>query len=174
MATTPMPGEFGVVRTTGWFPQLIRLFTQSQVNHAFIVLEDGHSIVEAQRVGAVISDLSKWETGHLVVYSRIHDTPITAAEVCKEARALVGTPYNFLDLVALALLLVGRRWTWLLDRAKRPDRLICSQLVDRAFTLAGLQLFDDKRPDNEVTPGDLLLLIAEDVPTHTSTPQESS
>lgn len=168
MASTPKPGEFGVVRTSGWFPQAIRLLTRSQVNHAFIVLEDGHSIVEAQAVGAVISDLSKWETGHLVVYSRIHRDPATATAVCAAARSLVGTPYNFLDIGALAFLLLGFRWAWLLNRAQSLRRLICSQLVDRSFALAGQRLFADGRPDGEVTPGDLLLLIAEDVPTHTS------
>lgn len=171
MATTPAPGEFGVVRTRGWFPQAIRLLTKSQVNHAFVILEDGHSVVEATERGAVISDLSKW-ADHLVVYSRIHQSSVSVEAVCRAAEALVGTPYNFLDIVALALLNLGRRWTWLLERAQRADRLICSQLVDRAFQKAGLRLFADGRPDGEVTPGDLLLLIAEDVPTHTA--QESS
>lgn len=166
MATTPAPGEYGVVRTKGFVAWAIRLFTRSQVNHAFIVLEDGHSIVEAQAVGAVVADLSKWD-GHLIVYSRIHANPLTAAAVITAARGLLGRRYNFLDLVALALLLLGRRWDWLLERAQRSDRLICSQLVDRAFRDAGQALFDDGRPDGEVTPGDLLLLIAEDVPTHT-------
>lgn len=165
MATTPQPGEFGVVRTSTFVGQCIRLLTRSQVNHAFVCLEDG-LIVEAQRIGARLAHVSKFD-GRLIVYSRIHDSAADAGRVQVAARSLLGTPYNFLDIAALALLSLGLRWDWLLDRAQTSRRLICSQLVDRAFRRAGLPLFDDDRPDGQVTPGDLLLLIAEDVPTHT-------
>lgn len=165
MATTPQPGEFGVVRTTSFVAPFIRILTKSQVNHAFVCLEDGQ-IVEAQSVGARVAHVSKFD-GRLVVYSRIHDSEESADAVQTAAKNLLNTPYNYIDIVALALLNVGLRWNWLLKRAQSMNRLICSQLVDRAFRTAGLTLFADGRPDGQVTPGDLLLLIAEDVPTHT-------
>lgn len=163
MSVTPKPGEFGVVRTKGFIQVMIRVFTRSQVNHAFIVCEDGHTIIEAQTKGAVVSDLSKWE-GHLVVFSAIG----AGQPVIDKARTLIGTPYNFLDIFAIGLRCLGLKWGWVASRAEREDRLICSQLVDRAFHLAGHDLFADGRPDGSVTPGDLLLLIAEGVPTHTA------
>jgi hypothetical protein len=45
------------------------------------------------------------------------------------------------------------------SRIERADRLVCSQLVDKAYLLAGEHLFSDGRYPGEVTPGDLLDLI---------------
>jgi hypothetical protein len=38
--------------------------------------------------------------------------------------------------------------------------MICSQLVDEAYLRAGVHLFDDGRDPGDVTPGDLLYVIA--------------
>lgn len=160
MASTPAPGQFGVVRTKGFVQAMIRLFTRSQVNHAFLVL-DGGKVIEAQTAGAIINPLSKYD-GHEVVYSRITLTADQVADVITAACSLRGTPYNFLDIVAIGLGCLGIDWPSVADRAQRADRLICSQLVDRAYRLAGIHLYDDGRPDGGVTPGDLLMWIAAD------------
>ncbi len=142
---------------------LIRLFTRSQVNHAAVYVGNGH-YVEARMHGARVADLAGVLHGAkppvVLVESRFTLTPDEQTRVAQSALALVGTPYNFLDLVALGLLTMGIRWSWLVKRTQREDRLICSQLVDRAYAHAGLELFTDGRQDGSITPGDLLLYLA--------------
>jgi cell wall-associated NlpC family hydrolase len=150
-------GQFGVVRTNSVAAWLIRLGTRSQVNHAFVFIDEDF-IVEAEGTGAVISRASKYAD---MTVSHFPLTDAEAAAIGAEARKLVGTPYGYLDIACLTLLSLGVRWQWLLDRAQASRTLICSQLVDRAYRNAGLHLYDDGRPDGEVTPGDLLVLLAE-------------
>lgn len=151
-------GQYGVVRTTGLIGAIIRLGTRSQVNHAFVFIGNDR-VVEAQPGGAVIGSATKY--AHLLhPVSRFPLTDAEARRIAAAAEALVGTPYNFLDIAALGLLSLGLRWGWLERRAQSSKRLICSQLVDRAYSVAGVPLFTDGRPDGSVTPGDLLLLLA--------------
>lgn len=161
----PTPGAFGVVRTsTPIIAAAIRLLTRSQVNHAFIVVgADGKGdwdVIEAQSKGATLAKLSKWADKEVVFSDPLPDGKYVLP-VVNAARLLLGTPYNYLDIAALFFLLLGVRFSWLLKRAQTSKRLICSQLVDRAYRLAGLHLFDDDRPDGEVTPGDLLMFVAQ-------------
>jgi hypothetical protein len=151
-------GQFGVVRTNGIVAWGIRLGTRSQVNHAFLVLDDNGTIIEAEPQGARLSHLSHYPDA---VMSHLELTPEQQQHVVAAGRALRDTPYNWLDIVGLGLLSLGLRWRWLQTRAQSSKTLICSQLVDRVYDLAGIHLYDDGRPDGEVTPGDLLTLLAE-------------
>lgn len=160
----PTEGGFGVVRTKSWIGGVIRLMTRSQVNHAFIIIRldangEDWTILEADPRGARYAKLSKYADLDVVFSVHKIDT-ITRARIVKEAKLLYGTPYNFLDIAALFFLMLGVRWQWLQNIAQNQNRLICSQLVDRAYENAGLHLYTDKRPDGEVTPGDLLMFLA--------------
>jgi cell wall-associated NlpC family hydrolase len=146
-----------VVRTRGFVPWLIRLATRSLLNHAFVFVSDG-LIIEAERQGAVHSRASKY--GSSAIVTNFPLTTEQAARVATEANKVLGTPYGFLDIAVLGLLSLGLRWKWLQNSAQQSGTLICSQLVDRVYRNAGIHLYDDGRPDGEVTPGDLLLLLA--------------
>ena len=161
MTYDPHIGDFGVVRTKGFVGKAIRLMTRSQVSHAFIYIGAGW-IIEAQARGSTKTKLSKY-TGRTIVWNWNSDqylSPTTRVRIASEARKMLGTPYNFLDLVALFFLTSGFRWDWLLKRAQNNNRMICSQLVDEAYARVGEHLFDDERPSGQVTPGDLLMFIA--------------
>ena len=158
---TLAPGTYFVVRTSGLAGQIIRLGTRSQVNHAGIVLDTDGTTVEAQPGGAVIGHLRRYRR-HLVIVNDLETIPdSTRALICDQARAMVGTPYSWLDIAALALTSLGLRWAWLARRVSRTDRLICSQLADLAYERAGLHMYQDGRLPSAVTPGDLLLRIAQ-------------
>jgi hypothetical protein len=150
---TPIPGDFGVQRSNNLAGRVIRVATRSHFNHAFVVIEDG-MVVEAQPGGAVIAALGD-RTG--VVYSTgsvdLHDSDRTI--ICRAAKALVGTPYGWLDIASIGLLQYGVRLKPVRDRVLRRDELICSQLVDTAYAIAGVHLFQDGRLPLDVTPGDL-------------------
>ena len=151
-------GQFGVVRTNGWAGWFIRLGTRSQVNHAFICISDGGGIIEAQPRGARFWDAAHYDD---IIWSEFDLTEEQASAVCAAARsfARARTAYNFLDIAALTVASFGIRWDWLTRRAQSEKALICSQLVARCYTDAGITLYPN-RPDGTVTPGDLLMLIA--------------
>jgi hypothetical protein len=156
------PGDFGVARTRGVIGWLIRWVTASPVNHAFVCVAEGQ-IVEARWRGA--------QAGHVRDYPQAiwsdDAVPVTDAQraaIAMAARSLTGRGYNFLDLVAIGLAqrrlgheVTGREW-WV-QRLSTDNRLICSQLVDQAYLLAGVHLFADGRLPGLVSPGDLYALI---------------
>jgi uncharacterized protein YycO len=155
MTETPPLGAFGVVRTNGWQAWVIRLVTQSDVNHAILHVGNG-DIVEADPAGAVCVPL---HCDH-VIWSA--PPPDGKAElIAAAALRLVGTPYSWVDDACIGL---AKIFGWhvpesVRKRLNRRDRLMCSQLVDRAYHVAGVDLFNDGRLDGDVSPGDLLDLI---------------
>lgn len=69
---------------------------------------------------------------------------------------LVGAPYGWLDYAVIAAAewrVPG--WERLIQATADRGNLICSALVDLAYTRAGVQLFTDDRPRGRVTPSDL-------------------
>lgn len=106
---------------------LIRLFTWSRYDHAFIYIGNG-KIIEAQPRGAVISDLTKYKYDKL----QVSTTVLNSGErkiITTQAQKYIGTPYGFLDIFYLWLSILGFKWEWLLDKVESENRLICSQLV---------------------------------------------
>lgn len=152
--TLPMPGDYLVTSTKGLVPWLIRKFSHSSVNHAALAL-DPYNIIEAQPKGAVLASSRKyknaiWSNRPLTDDQR--HAIIAAGWVCE------GTPYNFLDIVAQAIVRIFkvRAPKWVLNRVSNPKTLQCAQLVDYCYSKAGVNLFKDNRPDGLVSPGDLL------------------
>lgn len=152
----PNIGDFGLVRTNGWMAWAIRFGTHSTVNHAFIYVGNG-KIIEAEPGGARISDVSKYS--NIIWSTGLVTDPTVGARIARWAEAQVGVPYGWLDIAALTLDAAGIRFAVVDHRIERMDRLICSQLVDKAYRLAGVHLFKDGRLSGEVTPGDLLTVL---------------
>lgn len=166
------PGTIFVLRSGGWTSAAIRLGTRSRVNHAGIALGDGRT-VEAQAKGAIIgreqdNDRVIWGDRLSIKVDWLDSiarpggtTPTWAnARIADEALKLVGTPYGFVDIAALALADLGWRQRWLERIVDRQHALICSQLVDQAYLNAGVHLFSDGRMPGRVDPGDLEQIIA--------------
>ena len=161
MSGSPQPGDYGVERTRGFTAWAIRVATRSAFSHAFVVVRDGY-VVEARSKGAVCRPLGIRDA----IYSSaaIVLSPAERSDIVNAAMYLVGTPYSWLDIVSIGLLQYGIRPKMIRDRVKRMDRLICSQLVDLAFSGGpphpddisyGVRLFADDRLSMDVTPGDL-------------------
>ena len=157
----PLPGDYLVIRTHGLMAQGIRFGcaiggTWSPYNHAAIYVgpvDHVPSIVEANPSGVCVTDLSTYAPEDVIV-SRRALSPWERAKITTAARALVGTPYGWLDIAALAAVQLRHCPRWLEDRAKRDDRLVCSQVVTTAYAAAGLTVIPGKDPW-AVTPGDL-------------------
>jgi len=174
MTYTPRPGDFGLSKIggfTGWWVGLGQFLTgdASRYTHAFIVL-DNNEIIEAQPGGAIISPLDKYlgrdeKNRPRAVFSNLFDLSDDQRDIIvREARKAEGTPYSFLDYLSLALLHFGFKPKWLRNHIKDSGHMICSQLVDHFYCVAGYHMFSDGRLSQDVTPGDLAnFLIEKDI-----------
>ena len=155
----PTPGDFCVVATPGIMARLIRLVTRSTVNHAYLLTDPEH-IIEAAPSGAVVVLLANYD-GLPQTWSNMDLSPTVRAAIIDRALDHVGDPYSWVDDACIGLThLFG--WhvpSWVRTRLARPDRLMCSQLVDTAYLEAGIHLFSDGRIPGDVAPSDLLDLI---------------
>lgn len=146
-----------VTKTGGWFAWAIRKVTHSPVNHAGVYIGHGF-LVEAQPGGARITKITKYPSA---IWSIPPISVHTQLAIIHAALDLVGTPYNFFDIAAQAIVRVFH-WKapkWALKRISDPSRLQCAQLVDVAYVEAGETLFIDGRPAGLVAPADLYQLI---------------
>jgi hypothetical protein len=157
-ADYPPIGSFGVTATKGFVAWMIRLLTFSRYNHAFIVGPRG-IIVEAQPGGARFSHVSRYPNAkynlHTVLPQATREKIWDIALGFTHANGGKGVPYNWVDDAALGLRFFGLWIPAINRRIIRPDRLQCAQLVDQAYALAGVTLFDDGRLPLAVDPGDL-------------------
>jgi cell wall-associated NlpC family hydrolase len=131
----------------------------SRYTHAFIVLDD-ETVIEAMPGGAIITPLSEYFPGK-AVFSNLELTDEQREAVVREGRALRGTPYSFLDYLALALAHFGLKPIKLRRYVQNKGHMICSQLVDEVYRRAGIHMFNDDRLPQDVTPGDLANYLIE-------------
>lgn len=156
----PKPGDFGLVSIKGGVGFLIRVgqFLNGDgfrdYEHAFIYVGDG-KIVEAEPGGALISDLAEYD-GRSIIWST-DLIPLTDEQrtlIVQSALAQEGTPYSFLDYLAIALYRLGIKHPGVAKRVESSKHLICSQLVALDYEHAGIPLTEF--PPYLVTPGKLL------------------
>lgn len=159
MPYTPRPGDIGLTVIGGPLGVMVTLGQWltgdlSAFTHAFLVLDEGKAI-EGDPGGARIVPLSKY-ADRPVRYSRWFPlTPAQREEIVAVAESLEGTPYSFLDYLALALTHLGLPSKRIREYVRSSNHMICSQLVDYAYCKAGVHLFVDGRLSQDVTPGDL-------------------
>lgn len=157
----PQPGDFGVVQIHGYGGKLISIGQAligcpSRFSHAFLVLDNGE-IVQGEPGGAKIYPASVMD-GRGAVYSSLPLTDAQRANIVAAGRSLAGTPYSWVDYVAIGFQRLRLPFKGLRDYVADSGHMICSQLVDAAYQRAGIDLFADRAPGN-VTPGDLARLI---------------
>jgi hypothetical protein len=159
---TPQPGDYGVQRTHGFTARAIKVATRSKFSHAFVVDYDGN-VIEATPNGVKRNALGVRDA----IYSTdvVNTSADERRQIVSNAAALIDTPYGWLDILSIGLLQYGIKPKIVRDRVARLDRLICSQVVDLAFSgdrdhfdmqfAQGVHLFADRRLSMDVTPGDL-------------------
>jgi hypothetical protein len=134
--------------------------------HAAIVLNayrtlDGWAgtVLEAQPGGARRTPLQTYHGRRTVYVSPVGLSDAQRWDITQEARLYEGTPYSFLDYGAIAAHRLHVPLPRLRDYIADSGHLICSQLCDRVYRDAGIQLFRDGRWDGYVTPMDLWDLL---------------
>lgn len=145
------PGTILLICHDGFVPAAIRLFTRSPWNHAAVCIGDGRT-VEAGAKGAFIGSERNGGARHLAV--NVGDfTDEQRTVIALKALSLVGVPYNFLDIVLLAIHgATGRLVPMLTRRVARSHSMICSQLAAVCWEAAGYRWPEDP---SLVTPADI-------------------
>jgi hypothetical protein len=100
--------------------------------------------------------------GQLILWSagRIPLTGPQRDAICLAARGYIGTPYSWLDYLAIAAHRLRIPVPGLRRFIESDKSMICSQLVDRVYADAGVHLFSGVWP-GYVTPADLARRIME-------------
>lgn len=151
MAYEPQMGDYGVIRSGGFFGKLIRIGTQSRWNHAFIYLGNGY-IIEANPTGVEIKPVTEYDK---IAWNKHEElTAQQRNQIVFHAKSLVGEPYNFFIIADLAFRILGFRLltSRFLERLSKNRGYICSELVAECYRKAGLPLGDK---DYLINPGDL-------------------
>lgn len=156
------PGDIGLTRIGGLLGFFVSLGQHlagdsSRYTHAFLVLDD-ETVIAAQPGGARIDPISDYENKSIYLQRDLTDDQ--RAIIVSEARLLEGLPYSFLDYLAIALARFGIKPKWLKKYIANTGHMICSQLCDEVYRKAGINLFNDGRLPQEVTPGDLFYVLA--------------
>lgn len=159
----PQPGDIGFTRIGGILGRFVHLGQwfngdKSQWTHVFVVLHSD-MVIEAQPGGAIIVPLSKYRHRPTAFAAPSDLTQEQRDAIVAEATMLEGTPYSFADYAALVLERVGLGFGWTRKYVRNSGHMICSQLADEVYRRAGVQLFDDGRLPQDVTPGDLARLF---------------
>ena len=150
---TPRPGDYGVVKTNGFFGKLIRLGTMSRWNHCFIYIGD-NKLVEANPRGVAISSLSKYP---LIAWNQ-HEglTSEQREKISSYARSLVGEGYSFITIALLVFRILGLKMlsnmNFFINLGKK-DGFICSELVAESYSKSGVPLLN--KDNSLIVPGDL-------------------
>jgi hypothetical protein len=154
LASEIEPGRYVCTRTKSPFGFLIRIFTRSPYDHAFIVLGGG-LIAEATNTGTRIDNLDRYKGQLAVANTDELMTTAQRAQVAQAARQLVGREYGWGAIGVIALRKLGLKWGWLLRFADEKDADICSEDVAIAGAAAGLDWLCGEEDPALVRPDEL-------------------
>lgn len=146
-------GQITIVRSTGFWPFIIRAVTASHWSHNTIIISDTEC-VSAEGSGVKImkrSDFPDSVTSDFILTDR--------EQLAIKAFALgqVGKRYGYLTdfWIGIALITKAKTPRWIERILSNKSTWECAQLCDAAYTYAGIHLFRDDRPTGAVYPGSL-------------------
>lgn len=183
---TPQSGDFAVVSAgglagplVGWAERtLLAAGPYADYEHAFIYTglleatklgealdhvpepDPDRAVIQAEPAGTAYARLTPhgktlWSTGKIPLTSDQRGAIVMAAI------GYLGTPYSFLDYLAIGLHRAHIPIPHLKAYIASTGHQICSELVDSCYLAAGVHLFDDGRWPGYVTPADLAKLLSE-------------
>ena len=164
----PRTGDVGLVKVEGFVGWLIdRAQRLNRANKKFAKYEHVLLCVgtdwalEGQPGGAVITRVSARYKDRPIVWVRPFPdlTDEEMAKVGNEASKLVGTPYSFLDYLALAIRRFNLPFPGVEKRVVSTKHMICSQIITEVFRRMGRDPFPGE-PSGYVTPADYAVEFA--------------
>ena len=147
----PRLGDYGVVKTTGFFGGLIRIGTTSRWNHAIIYVGNGMA-VSADPTG--VSKLSVTQYTNIAWNKHEELDDNQRMMIINAALEAIGKPYDFFTIADIALRILGLKilTKGLLSYLAKNKGYICSELVAECYRKGGLVI---AKEDWLCTPGDL-------------------
>jgi uncharacterized protein YycO len=159
------PADIIVSTTDATVSKLIRSGTGGSVSHAMLYLGQGKGVVEAIESGVQVRPLARaLDHASLAIALRRRDLGSKADEVMRHAVSFAGRPYDKVGAagaglsnqrgrliatlgctIALGPMLCGIGGVAIARNAsagKQDDAFFCSELVSRAFELAGVPIVD--------------------------------
>jgi hypothetical protein len=128
-----------------------KAWKRARYEHAFTYVGDG-TIVEAEPGGARLASLTEYDAGTVLWL----DCPAEFGQaVADAARSLIGTPYSFVDYLAITAHRLRIPAPGLRRYIESSRHAICSQLSDLAAGRGGWRIFNDGRWCGFVAPNDL-------------------
>lgn len=162
---TPVPGDFFLSRIRGRLGFSIMLGQAlagdaSVFCHAGFVMPDG-KVFAAQPRGARFDEWTSVAEPVALSTGRVPLTDEQRAKIIELCHKMEGTPYSFVDYLAIALHRFGVHSKRLDKYITSSKHMICSQLVDYILCEVGVHLFDDGRLSQNVTPGSIANALLE-------------
>ena len=151
MSYEPRLGDYGCVKTNGFFGWLIRLGTFSRWNHVVIYVGN-REIVSADPRGIKKKPVTEYPRIAWNQHEELDDNQ--RMQITNAALEAVGKPYDFFTIADLAFRILGLKvlTAGLLGRLARNHGYICSELVAECYRKGGLVV---AKEDYLCTPGDL-------------------
>jgi hypothetical protein len=156
---TPLPGDFGITRLSGFpgigirFGQFLNGDGWADYEHAFIVGTQGR-IYQAAPGGVNVGHLADYATAGCL-FSTWDLSDEQRVGIVAAADSKLGTPYSALDYAALLAHRLHIPAPGLRGYIGSTGHMICSQYADWCYSQNKLQMFDDGRWFGYVTPGSL-------------------
>ena len=147
----PRLGDYGVVKTTGFFGGLIRIGTTSRWNHAIIYVGNGMA-VSADPTGVNKISVTQYTNIAWNKHEELDDNQ--RMMIINAALEAIGKPYDFFTIADIALRILGLKilTKGLLSYLAKNKGYICSELVAECYRKGGLVI---AKEDWLCTPGDL-------------------
>lgn len=161
------PGDFCVEHMPGTPGRLIRLGQWlagdgfADYEHAAVcvrIATDGRPIVVQAEPGGAHIGFARRDA----LWSDLPLTETQRKAIVRAASGYIGTPYSWLDYVAIAAHRFRIPTPGLRRYIAATGHMICSQLVAQCYDDAGVHLFTDGRWPGSVTPADLYHLITKE------------
>ena len=151
MSYEPRFGDYGVVKTNGFFGWLIRLGTFSRWNHAVLYVGNG-DIISADPRGIKKKKASEYCCIAWNQHEELDDNQ--RMQIVNAALETVGKPYDFFTIADIALRSLGLKvlTKGFINRLAQSNGYICSELVAECYRKGGLVIAEH---DYLCTPGDL-------------------
>ena len=147
----PRFGDYGVVKTNGFFGWLIRLGTFSRWNHVVVYVGNG-DIISADPRGIKKKKAAEYSSIAWNQHEELDDNQ--RMQIVNAALETVGKPYDFFTIADIALRSLGLKvlTKGFINRLAQSNGYICSELVAECYRKGGLVIAEH---DYLCTPGDL-------------------
>jgi len=156
--STLIPGWYICVRGGGFWGNLIRRITASDVAHVIVYTgpqPNGYDAIEAEPGGVRPCHVSDYSADS----SWVCTDPLTELEsagMAAQALRMVGTPYGYVADFFIGLRRLGA-WipNWVFKTKWIVSHQECAQTADYIALCNGVHYFADGRPPGSVSPADL-------------------